>query len=62
VIELVLARPGLADSDWCWLALGSEGRGEQSYATDQDNALVFVPKAPASIETERATLLAFAGT
>ena len=41
-IELVLARHELADFDWCWLALGSEGRGEQTFATDQDNALLFV--------------------
>ncbi len=40
-IELVLARHDLADIDWCWLALGSEGRGEQTFATDQDNALLF---------------------
>ncbi|GJM31398.1 MAG: hypothetical protein DHS20C18_03990 [Saprospiraceae bacterium] len=26
---------------WCWLGLGSEGRGEQLLRTDQDNALVF---------------------
>ncbi|TXB64890.1 DUF294 nucleotidyltransferase-like domain-containing protein [Phaeodactylibacter luteus] len=26
---------------YCWLALGSEGRGEQLLRTDQDNALVF---------------------
>ena len=40
-IELVLARHQLADFDWCWLSLGSEGRGEQTFATDQDNALLF---------------------
>ena len=40
-IELVLERHDLADVDWCWLALGSEGRGEQTFATDQDNALLF---------------------
>ncbi len=34
-------RHDLADIDWCWLALGSEGRGEQTFATDQDNALLF---------------------
>ncbi len=32
------ARPA---ADFCWLALGSEGRGEQLLRTDQDNALVF---------------------
>lgn len=30
-----------ADIDWCWLALGSEGREEQTVHTDQDNALIF---------------------
>ncbi|MEZ4755512.1 MAG: DUF294 nucleotidyltransferase-like domain-containing protein [Flavobacteriales bacterium] len=28
------------DLPWCWLSLGSEGRGEQLVRTDQDNALV----------------------
>ena len=28
---------------WCWMGLGSEGRMEQTLATDQDNALIFVP-------------------
>jgi CBS domain-containing protein len=27
---------------YCWLALGSEGRKEQTFRTDQDNALVYV--------------------
>ena len=26
---------------WCWLALGSEGRMEQTLVTDQDNALIY---------------------
>ena len=61
VIEMVLARHALADSDWCWLALGSEGRGEQTFATDQDNALVFAPSGGHDVEAERARLMAFAG-
>lgn len=36
--ELGLGQPPAA---FCWLALGSEGRGEQLLRTDQDNALVF---------------------
>lgn len=28
------------DGPWCWLALGSEGRMEQTFVTDQDNALI----------------------
>ncbi len=37
----------LPDIQYCWLALGSEGREEQLLRTDQDNALVFenVPEA-----------------
>ena len=38
---------------WCWLALGSEGRMEQTFVTDQDNALI--------VEGDKATFLAFAG-
>jgi CBS domain-containing protein len=40
VIELAAARHALP-AEWCWLALGSEGRMEQTFVTDQDNALVF---------------------
>jgi len=32
-------------SQFCWLALGSEGREEQTIATDQDNALVLADEA-----------------
>jgi CBS domain-containing protein len=31
----------LTNIRWCWMALGSEGRGEQTLATDQDNALIY---------------------
>lgn len=39
----------------CWVAFGSEGRGEQTIATDQDNGLVLAPEAV----PERARWLAF---
>jgi CBS domain-containing protein len=32
----------------CWLAFGSEGRSEQTIATDQDNGLVFASDDPAA--------------
>jgi CBS domain-containing protein len=48
--------PALTDLHWCWLALGSEGRMEQTLATDQDNALIFA----AADDAQRAALLAFA--
>ena len=44
VIALTEARlkPELGNlPTWCWLALGSEGREEQTVATDQDNAIIF---------------------
>ena len=59
-IELVRVRHDLAGVDWCWLALGSEGRGEQTFATDQDNALLFVAPDPGQVEPRRGRLLAFA--
>ena len=59
-IELVVIRHDIADFDWCWLALGSEGRGEQTFATDQDNALLY-SAADATLVTERRRrLVAFA--
>jgi CBS domain-containing protein len=41
VIRRVLQDHELEGLTWCWLALGSEGRGEQTLATDQDNAIIF---------------------
>jgi CBS domain-containing protein len=44
---------------WCWLGLGSEGRMEQTLATDQDNALLFVASSGDS-DSIRTEFLAFA--
>ena len=41
VITLVVGDAGLPITDFCWLAMGSEGRHEQTLSSDQDNALVF---------------------
>jgi CBS domain-containing protein len=41
VIELTARRHRLPAVAWCWLALGSEGRHEQTFVSDQDNGLVF---------------------
>jgi CBS domain-containing protein len=41
VIELTSRRHRLPPVAWCWLALGSEGRHEQTFVTDQDNGLIF---------------------
>ena len=57
-IELVLTKHDLDDIDWCWLALGSEGRGEQTFATDQDNALLFAAADADDAARRRERLLA----
>ena len=41
----------------CWLALGSEGRGEQTIATDQDNALI-LPNGTSEAEREKIRIFA----
>lgn len=59
LFELVLPGFGLDDIDACWLAVGSEGRREQTVATDQDNAIIFRCD-PADTEAKRKRLLEFA--
>ncbi|MDA8259830.1 MAG: DUF294 nucleotidyltransferase-like domain-containing protein [Betaproteobacteria bacterium] len=41
VLLVLQQRFRLPPARWCWLGLGSEGRLEQTLATDQDNGLVF---------------------
>ena len=41
IIELTARKHRLPPVSWCWLALGSEGRHEQTFVTDQDNGLIF---------------------
>ncbi len=59
-IDLVLRRHDLADFEWCWIALGSEGRGEQTFATDQDNAIQFSAADASQLRERRERLMAFA--
>ncbi|MGL5003489.1 MAG: DUF294 nucleotidyltransferase-like domain-containing protein, partial [Casimicrobium sp.] len=40
LISMAVANHGIRESDLCWIALGSEGRHEQTISTDQDNALI----------------------
>lgn len=41
VLALLLKELGPPPTPFCWLLLGSEGRKEQTFFTDQDNALIF---------------------
>jgi CBS domain-containing protein len=40
ILDVLADAHGLARAQACWIALGSEGREEQTIATDQDNALI----------------------
>lgn len=60
VIELETAGTKLPDTAWCWMALGSEGRMEQTLATDQDNALIFIARDDTDVEAIRAQFVAMA--
>ncbi|MBW1677176.1 MAG: cyclic nucleotide-binding/CBS domain-containing protein [Deltaproteobacteria bacterium] len=40
--------PGRPPVPYCWLALGSEGRKEQTLRTDQDNAIIYSDPEPGS--------------
>lgn len=59
IIELecaALAGSPLAER-LCWMALGSEGRFEQTLSTDQDNALIFTVPEGMTADQARAQLL-----
>jgi CBS domain-containing protein len=58
VLTLEAARHDLAGIRVCWLALGSEGRHEQTISTDQDNAILF--DAPGDAQAVRSRLVPFA--
>jgi CBS domain-containing protein len=56
LVVLTAQARGLDLGQACWLAFGSEGRSEQTVATDQDNGLVFVSDDP---QRDRPAWLAF---
>ncbi len=60
VIELVRNRHAWERVSWCWLAFGSEGRLEQTFATDQDNGLIFESHGDAGPSEVRTRLIPFA--
>ncbi len=60
VIELTHDEFDLPEVKWCWLALGSEGRYEQTLCTDQDNGIIFECDDPTGAEALRQQFLPFA--
>ncbi len=61
IIELSADEHELPPVPMCWIALGSEGRLEQTFATDQDNGLIFEAD-EADADRLREALLPFART
>jgi CBS domain-containing protein len=53
VIELTCAGTQMPGVRWCWIALGSEGRQEQTLASDQDNGLIFAGSGDAMVLREQ---------
>jgi CBS domain-containing protein len=60
IIELELEANPIPDVEFCWLALGSEGRFEQTLNTDQDNGIIFAPRAGQNPAALREVMLPFA--
>jgi CBS domain-containing protein len=57
LVQLLAAEHGIDLGRVCWLAFGSEGRSEQTIATDQDNGIAFDSDTP---DADRPKLLRFA--
>lgn len=60
VVQLELPRHDIGDIEFCWIALGSEGRLEQTLCTDQDNGIIFALPEGGDAEALRQRLLPFA--
>ncbi|MBI4734422.1 MAG: cyclic nucleotide-binding/CBS domain-containing protein [Rubrobacteridae bacterium] len=52
IIALTVAELGPPPVPFCWIVYGSEGRKEQTFKTDQDNALIYDDADDASLEVE----------
>ncbi len=63
VLELSERKCGKPPLPYCWAAFGSEGRKEQTFKTDQDNAIIHAdPETPEQEEAARRYFSALAAT
>lgn len=60
ILEIERQRHPLDGIAWGWLGFGSEGRYEQTIATDQDNGIIFVVQPGQSVDDALGRLLPFA--
>lgn len=59
IIQFAEREFGQPPVPYCWIALGSEGRKEQTFKTDQDNALIYADPKPEEQEEVQKYFLAF---
>ncbi len=52
VLEIGEKKFGRAPVPYCWITFGSEGRKEQTFRTDQDNAIIYGNVESAAVENE----------
>jgi CBS domain-containing protein len=61
VLEIAEKKFGTPPVSYCWIAYGSEGRKEQTFKTDQDNAIIYAdPKTAEQAEAARKYFSEFA--
>lgn len=58
VIDLACAGEDMEGMRWCWIALGSEGRQEQTLSSDQDNGMILAGSGGAEALRDRMLPLA----
>lgn len=52
ILEITEARRGPPPVPYCWIVFGSEGRKEQTFRTDQDNAIIYEDREGSREEAE----------
>lgn len=52
LVELLAQSMSIPMTDFCWLSFGSEGREEQTIATDQDNGIAFDDSANSTLRSQ----------
>jgi len=52
ILEIAERKYGRPPVEYCWIVLGSEGRKEQTFKTDQDNAIIYDNPASEKDEAE----------
>jgi CBS domain-containing protein len=62
ILEFAERKHGKPPVSYCWIGFGSEGRREQTFKTDQDNAIIYEdPATEAQAEAARQYFTSFAG-